>query len=791
MLKSYLKISLRNLLGGKGYTFINITGLAIGMTCFLLILLFVRNELSYDYFHDKRERIYRIGQEIRQNDDARFSAHTQVPLGPSLQNDFPEADRVIRFWRAFRPIIRSGSNPSRESAFYFTDPAVFEVFSFELLEGNPSSALNSPNHVVITESTARRLFGNTSAMGQVLQYEGYPAGARELIITGVVRDVPQNSQFRFDYLASLVGVETEAQNWGSRKPIWTYILLSAGADPAAIESKLSDYIEHYYPTTSSDYLLYLEPLTDIHLFSRFSGGFKPSGDITSVYLFSAIGFFILLIACVNFMNLATARSMRRGREVGLRKVLGAQRNQLIGQFLGEAVMLSMISLFFSLFLLELLLPLFNQEFNSALRLRLSGDVVLVLILLGSVLLVGLLAGSYPAVFLSRYQPVKTLHGRSTPHSGDAKLRKALVVFQFVISIVLIIGTLLVKLQLDYVRHKKLGFDKDMVVVLPHSENETPLLNALSGDTRVTAVSVSQRVPVNDINSDGRTVKVPHLEEPMRVESFIVDDRFLDAYRMKLVAGRGFSHEYASDTAAFVINETAVKAFGWLSPDDAVGQSLRWSGSKDGHIIGVVEDFHTISLHERIEPTVLHMLPDEKWWRTFISARIQAGDLAGILTFLENTWRRYTPDGVYDSFFIDESLAQLHRADQQFGRIFAAFAALAIVIACLGLLGLTAFSAERRTKEIGVRKVLGASVTGIVNLLSLEFVKLVLAANLIAWPVAWYAMNKWLQNFAYRVDISWWVFALAGGLALLIAFATVSVQAIRAALANPVESLRYE
>ncbi len=791
MLTNYLKIALRTFRRSKSYALINAIGLAVGMACFLLILLYVRNELSYDRFHENHARIYRMGQEIRRDDDVRFSAHTQAPLGQALERDFPEAEKVVRFWRAFRPVIRYKKDAFRETAFYFTDPAVFETFSFELLQGDPERALASPNRVVLTETAARRLFGDTPAVGQVLCYEGYPAGERELIVSGVMRDLPANSQFRFDYLASLVGVQTEADNWGSRKPIWTYILLAQGTGSSELENKLDEYVEPHYPATSSDYRLHLEPLTDVHLFSRFSGGFTAGSDINSVYLFSAIGFFILLIACVNFMNLATARSMKRAREVGLRKVLGAHRAQLVKQFLGEAVLLTLVSLLLSLLLLELLLPAFNSEFETALQLRYSQDGGLFLFLLGTTVMSGLLAGTYPAFFLSRFQPAKALRSRVTTQAGGVNLRKVLVVFQFVISIVLIVGTLIVQRQLEYVKNKTLGFDKELIVVLPHSDNEAPLLDALSADSRIRAVSVSQRVPVNEINSDGRTVRLPHLPEPVRVESYIVDDRFLVAYKMTVVAGRNFSREMASDTAAFVINETAAKVFGFRSPHEALGQQLTWTGYKQGRVIGVVEDFHTTSLHEAIAPTVLLMLPGEQWWRTFISVRIQPGELTGTLAFLESTWRRFTPHGVYDAFFIDGSLAQLHRADQQFGRIFAAFATLAIVIACLGLFGLAAYSAEQRTQEMGIRKVLGASVTGLVNLLSVEFIKLVAIASVIAWPIAWFAMSRWLANFAYRVEIGWWVFAWSAGLTLVIALVTVSTQAIRAALVNPVESLRCE
>lgn len=791
MFKSYLKITIRNLQRYKEYSAINILGLAVGLTCFLLISVYVRHELTYDRFHEKAERIYRIGVKIERGDLVRRMAWSQVPLGPALHADFPETEHVVRFWRASRPVVLHEQNAFREKKFYFTDAEVFEVFSFQLLAGNPGTALASPNSVVLTESTALRLFGDAPAIGKVIEYEGYPAGTKHLTVTGVLRDLPDNTQFDFDYLASLAGVLTEADNWGSRKPIWTYVLLADGTNPTQFEGKLKGYIEDKDSGASAKFTLHLEPLRDVHLFSSFIGGFKPGNDINSVYLLTLIGFFILLIACVNFMNLATARSLKRAKEVGLRKVLGAYRGQLIRQFLGEAILLSCFSLLISLLLLELVLPSFNEIFNATLQITYAQDGAFFLLILVTVLLVGLLAGLYPALVLSRFRPAVILTGRMFGNFKGAALRNGLVVFQFAISIVLIIGTLMVQRQMEFVRKKQLGFNQDLLVVLPYSENETPLLPALSDHFGVQSVCVSQRVPVNNIKSDGRPISFPYVEEPVRVESYIVDDGFLETYQMKFLAGRNFSSQMASDTAAFVITETAVKLFGWISPHEALGKEMTWSGYKAGRVIGVVEDFHTTSLHEKIEPVVLHMLSQESWWRTFITVRIEPGDLAGTLAFLESTWRKFSPKGAYEYFFIDESLAQLHRADQLAGKLFAVFAMLAIIIACLGLFGLAAYSAEQRNKEIGVRKVLGASIRSVLGLLSKDFVKPVLWANFLAWPIAWFAVDSWLQNFAYRVEIGWLMFVLAGGLALLIAIVTVSTQAMRAALANPVEALKYK
>jgi putative ABC transport system permease protein len=798
MLKNYLKIALRNLFRHKGYSFINIAGLAVAIACCLLIGFYVIDELGYDRFHKNADRIYRVAAERRRNDDVRLSAWSPVPMGPALQEEIPEVTKAVRFWRAFQPVISYEEKHFREKKFYFTDPSILEVFSFELIEGNPASALASPGNVVITESSAKKYFGEKVPVGKTLRYVGFPADSVSLVVTGVLRDLPHNSQFEFDFLASLVGVETENDNWGSTKPIWTYVLLPENYPPNHLESKLSDFVTRHFNSANSfdSRILHLEALSDVHLYSRYEGGFKPPSDITYVYLFSAIGFFILLIACINFMNLATARSLKRAREVGMRKVLGAHRSQLVRQFLGEAFLFGGLAALLSLVLVEMLLPQFNAFAGKEIAINYFRKDSVLIAVLGIVLLIGLLAGSYPALFLSRFQPIVALKGVSfgAAHSsrrGSLLLRKGLVVFQFAVSILLMIATAAVYRQLDYVRNMRLGFDKEQVVALPYSENEKPLLAALAQNPAVLNASVSQRVPVNDVNADGRTVRIEDSDDPIRVESYLIDDAFLDTYRIELIAGRNLSRNFASDTASFLINEIAVRAFGWKTPEEALGKRLTWSGWKTGFVIGVIRDFHMTSMHEAIAPLVLHTIPEDRWWRTFISVRIRPENLASTLHFLETTWRSFTPDGAYEYFFIDDSFEELHRADQRFGEIFGFFAALAIIIACLGLFGLAAFAAEQRTKEIGIRKTLGASVAGVVALLSKDFTRMVLLGFLIAAPVAYFAMNRWLDDFAYRAELGLGVFLLAGGLALLIAWLTVSYQSIKAALANPVEALRYE
>ena len=797
MLKNYLKIALRNLQRHKGYSFINIAGLAVGIACCALILLYVRHELSYDRAYEKADRIYRIVSEERSEDGVWMGARSPVPLGPALKETYPEAEDFIRFWRAFQPVLRYDDKAFGEHGrLYFTDPGVFEVFALDLVAGDPQTALAAPGTIVLTETMARKYFGDDEAMGKVLAYTGYPGRGDHLrfTVTGILRDLPENTHLAFEALASLEGIETERDNFGSWKPIWTYVLLPAHVAPGQLESKLPAFVEQHLGDDPGALVMRLEPITDIHLHSLYEGGFKPGSDIAYVYVFAAIGFFILLIACINFINLATARSLNRAREVGMRKVLGAYRRQLIRQFLGEAFMLTMLGLLLAVVLIELFLPVFNNLFDKTLALDYLHDRALLLMLPALALVVGLLAGLYPAFFLSRFRPVTALKGRATTSPAGTGLRKALVVFQFAISVALIAGTAIVYHQLNYVRSKHLGFDKEQVVVMPNPRTgqEEALLATLQQHPNVMYVAESQRVPVNPVNADGRPVRPEGFEETVQVDSYIVDAGFVETFGMAMAAGRPFSKEIATDVGAFLINETAAKRFGWTPSEEALGKQLEWTnGPTLGPVIGVVKDFHLTSMHESITPLVLQMRPDESWWRTFISAKIRPTDVAGTLAFLEKTWRAFAPEGAYDYFFIDESFEALHRADARFGETFGFFAALALFIACLGLFGLAAFTAEQRTKEIGIRKVLGASAGGVVLLLSKDFTKLVVVAFVVASPLAYLVMHRWLENFAYRVDISWPIFLVAGLSALGIALLTVSYQSIRAALTNPVEALRYE
>ena len=772
----------------KGYAAINMVGLAFALTFFFLLALYVRNELSYDASQVNADRLYRVGRITTRGDNVRETAYVPTPLGPALEQDFPEIERTVRFWRAFQPVIGHESELFQESGVYFTDPDVFETLTFPFVEGDPATALLHPNSVVLTQSMARKYFGDTDPMGKTLSYDGYPSRDGNLNVTGVIRDLPDNSQFDFGFLVSMAGVKTEFSNWGSNHPVWTYVLLAPHTSVAQMNLKLERYLERYYQSSARTAYI-LEPIRDVHLYSRFTQGFKPAGDIDQIYLFSAIGFFILLLACVNFVNLATARSLKRMNEVGMKKTLGASRWQLVVQFIGEALLMSAVAVVLAVLLVVAFLPMFNTVFSTHLSLDLLSDATAVGGIVATMVLVGLLAGSYPAVVLAGFNPLVALRGGESRHTRSW-LRKGLVIFQFIVSITLIIGTLVVDSQLDYIRQKKLGFDKDLVVVLPHGENEQALLNALDQNPNVLSASVSQRVPVNDVNSDGRSVRIEGVKDPFRVESYVVDNNFLQTYRIGLAAGRGYSRERPSDDTGFLINETAARTFGW-TPSEALGKQMTWSGSTTGRIIGVVKDFNMTSLHKAIEPLVMLHLAETDFWKVFISVRIAPKDIAGTVRFLESTWRTKAPKTPFRYFFIDESLARLHEADDEFGRIFATFASLAIIIGCLGLFGLAAFSAQQRTKEVGIRKVLGASAGSVVLMLSREFLSLVAIATLLAWPLAYVVMDRWLAGFAYRVPLGPALFLTGGLTALGIALMTVGYQAMKAAWANPVEALRYE
>jgi putative ABC transport system permease protein len=801
MLKNYFKLTLRHLLKYRTYSFINIAGLAVGMTCCILILLYVRDELRYDRFHERAERIYRLTLSTEE-DRQPTNANTSFGQGPALAAEFPEVEAVVRFrkmgWGEKR-VFAHNDNRFYEDRFFFADKNVFEVFSFSFLRGNPQTALAEPFSIVITEAMSQKYFGHDNPLGETISLDPYNDGAfTDYKITGVVKNLPHYSHIKFDFLASFASQKDLADMEGRRgwglESAFTYVLLKSNASAASVQAKLPAFLEKHVGKDHW-YSLHLQPLTDIRLYSKLRAELEPNGDIAYVYIFSAIAAFILLIACVNFMNLATAQSAQRTKEVGMRKVVGAVRSELVKQFLIESICLSLFALIIAFILIEASLPLLNSIVGKQIEIEYTNNLPFVAMMLGLALLTGVVAGSYPAFFLSASHPIESLTGKT---SGGKKvaviLRKGLVIFQFAISVILVVCTTVVYYQMQYIRNKNLGFDREVIIVAPLNDqirnSYRSAKHALLQNSNLLAMTATEQVPAKAGNGASYTVEGL---EPEGHTRFFVDHDFLKTYGIGIAAGRDFDEKISTDaTGAFLINEAFVRMAQWKSPAEAIGRNMTMGHGGQafpGKIVGVVKDFNIFSFRETVWPLVINIMPMEKL--NFISFRIAPKGVTATLEHIRSVWSKFASSYPLDYYFLDDDFARLHQADQQLGRVFQAFALLAIGIACLGLFGLAAFTAERRTKEIGVRKVLGATVTNVVTLLSKDFVKLVLLANLIAWPLAWYAMNKWLQSFAFRVEMEWWVFALAGGLALLIALLTVSTQAIKAALANPVEALRYE
>jgi len=784
MFKNYLKIAMRNLLRRKAFSVINIAGLAIGIACCLFILLYVQDELSYERFHKNAKRIYRLV------DDQSFAGQfvTSAALPPAwaslLMDQLPEVENAVRI-RSLdlaSPLIVYGEKRFYENAVWWIDSTFFQVFNFEFLEGRAEQALSAPDAVVITEKVAKKYFGDETALGKALVYND----EKTVQVAGVIKK-RHDTHLKFDFALQIPSIQSR---WWVR----TYLLLRESASPAELEKKLAGFLKDNYQgqdATSFRYTPQLQPLTDIHLHSNVQAELGPNGNIAYVYIFLAIAFLILLVACINFMNLATARSAQRAREVGMRKVLGAHRWQLAWQFLSESVLTALIAMLLALLLVELVLPVFNASTGKALHFDYLDNRLTFLVLLGIVLLVSLLAGSYPAFFLSAFQPVKVLKGKFATGAQGTLLRKGLVVAQFAISIIMLIGTGVVYDQLEYVKNKRLGFNKEHVIAVssraPEINRRCEALKAeLLQNPKIVSIAFAQGLPGRRITSFRYTMPGNREEEKL-MTAFAVDHDFIKTLGIKIVAGRDFSKEFGADSTAFILNEAAVQALGW---EDSLGRQIGVTYfNKMGTVAGVAKDFHFASLHQTIEPAVLQVMPPGFF--AVMAVRVRGDHLPETLAFLESRWKQSAPNHPFEYYFLDKDFDSLYRSEERLGQLFGYFSLLAILVACLGLFGLAAYAAEQRTKEIGVRKVLGVSVAGIISLLSNDFVKLVAFANVIAWPMAYFAMNLWLQDFAYRIDLGWRVFVLAGGLALMIALLTVSTQAIKAALANPVDSLRYE
>jgi len=804
MFKNYLKIAARNFLKYKAYSFINIAGLAIGIACCILILLYVQDELSYDRFHQNAARIYRVVVDETNEGKVRHLANTYAPMTPALKATFSEIEHVVRLFPNSVTVARGQEKRFQEKRFFFADSTVFEIFSFSFLHGDPRTALMTPNSLVITAATAQKYFGVENPIGQTLTVEN----RYDFTITGVLKEVPRNSHFDFDFLANINSVNTLMGTWVLKRgwywpPMYTYVLLPPNASPSSIESRLPEFVRKNFPHDLAPLqALRLQPLIGIHLHSDLENEIAPTGNIAYVYIFSAIAAFILLIACINFMNLATARAASRAKEVGLRKVIGAQRSQLVKQFLGESLFYTALALLLAIALVEFFLPIFNELTGKQITSRYLNNWSVVFGLLAITAFVGILAGSYPAFFLARFRPVQALQSKNLAGLGGRaplRLRAILVTAQFIISIALIAVTAVVNEQLRFIQNNRLGFDKKHLVVIPIrdetvQQNFDAVKNSFLAQTGVAQVTTISNFPWERGYYDF-FIHVEGMSPATRfnMPTLLVDHDFIHTFGMEIVAGREFSREYAADAQeAFILNEAAVKKLGL---DSAVDKKIKMESvaagkPREGKIIGVVKDFHLQSLHHAIEPLALLISPVAHF-RDNMVIRIDSKNSSEIFAALEQKWRAIVPHRPFEYFFLDDAFDRLYRKEQKLAQIFQYFSVLAIFVGCLGLFGLASFVAQQKTKEIGIRKVLGASVAGIVGLISKDFVKLVLVANLIAWPLAYFAMNRWLQGFAYRINIGVEIFLFSGLLALAIALLTVSFQAIKAALTNPVEALRYE
>ncbi len=806
MLSNYLKIALRNIYKHKGYSLINIVGLAIGMACCLLILLYVNDELSYDRYHENAERIYRVIEEVRLEGVGEESSSMPFPTGDTLALEYPDAvEASVRFFNFQLPTLSveygtSGEKRFNEPRFFFADASVFQVFSYKMIEGDPQKALEEPNTIVITEAMVEKYFETEDPMGKTLRWQN----GVNMKVTGVLKNVPPNSHFQFDFLASFATLRNLyggnlPQTW-YWNPCWTYILLKERVSPYTLQSQFPALVQKYFPDSIKDKVVVkLQPLKDIHLFSHLDYEINPNSDISYIYIFSAIAVFVLLIACINFMNLATARSANRGREVGMRKVLGAYRIQLIKQFLGESMILCVIAAVLTVMIVEIALPAFNAFSGKALSTDYFTDGRLLAGLFLITLAVGVLSGLYPAFFLSGFDPVKVIKGTLERGGQSSTFRKILVVVQFAISIVLIIGTIICFQQLNYLRNTRLGFNKDQVLMLPAygtgpSRWYERFRERILRDPHIAQVSAMEDVLGAKYQTGSFIPEGASETNMQQIPLLVVTYDFIETFDMEIVSGRSFSREFPTDiTEGVIINASAAERFGW-TPEEALGKRLRQQNGLVLRVVGVVKDFNYASLTQPITPFVLEMPrnPGQMNNRVrYVAVRIGASDLQQTLAFLKSNWEDLVPNRSFDFFFLDSELDKLYSAEEEMGRVFGVFTLLAIVIACLGLFALASFTTELRTREIGIRKVLGAQASGIVILLSKEFAKWVLIANVIAWPVAYYVMERWLDGFAYRTDIRILTFVLATLLAFIIALLTVSFQAFKAAFSNPVRSIRHQ
>lgn len=800
MIKSYFKIAFRNLWKHKVFSSINILGLAIGMSACFFIFLYVKFETSYDNFHSKGDRVYRIVSDVKTPSETIQSGITIAPLAIYLKKDFPEVEDAVRFSPG-EFIVKKDNIKFLEERSVLADSTLFNVLDYTLLEGNKNTALKEPMSIVFSETAAKKYFGKSNPIGQEVLLTDAAINAT---VTGIMKDLPGNSQIKADMFISMssykqiFGHELDDNEW-TNHGFLTYILLRPNTDLNAFTKKLPAFMELHHGAQAKELqmfeTLFLEPLQDVYLKSSHTA-YTPAklfvtGNEKNVYIFSVIAIFILLIAYINFINLTTARSVERAKEVGIRKVIGAERFDLVRQFIGESVLISLFSFILSLIFCGLALPLFNYLAGKEIISSIFSNPFYLFLLLLISLSAGIFAGLYPSLVLSSYKPVSVLKGRFSTSSNGLILRKGLVILQFAISITLIIGTMIVYIQLHYLRNRDLGFSNEyeMVIKTNAEKNKDAFKESLASIPGVISTCYSSSVPGSFHASAFSEMQNKNGDlQKTNLNLYFIDFDYIKQYNLKVIAGRSFSKDFPSDsTDAMMINESAAALLGYDIPGEAVGRNFNQWGRK-GKIIGVLKDFNYKSLQQKIEPLVMRIDPNNF---DFISIKVEANNLPATIKSISDNWNRAIPNKPFDFYFLDEFFNNQYQSESNFGKLFFYFAVLAIFISCLGLLGLSSYSTIQRKKEIGVRKIMGASIVDIVKMLSSDFIKLVCIAFAIGSPIAWFGMSKWLDDFAYRTNLSVWIFALSGAIAITIAFFTISFQAIKAAIANPVKSLRTD
>jgi putative ABC transport system permease protein len=801
MLKNYFKTAWRNIRKNKLFSTINILGLSIGIALCFVIMLYVQDELSYDRFNAKADRTYRIAFKANINGGKILEGNVMPPVASAVKNDYPEVEEATRLHINGDTKITYNNKTFKESRLVLVDSNFFRVFTLPFIKGDSKTALMAPHAIVLTQEMANKYFNAEEPIGKTLKIDN------ELFtVTGVMDNIPANSHFHFDFFVSLSNLSYARDDSWMSSGMFTYIVLKKGYDHRKLEAKFPAMVEKYmgpqiqqqmglslaqFRTKGNELGFILQPLTSIHLYSETNFELEPGGSASYVYIFGGIAIFMLIVAAINFVNLSTASASKRAKEVGVRKVIGSGKIQLVKQFLSESLLLTMFALAIALAMVELALPAFNTI--SGKHLSLDVKPIIAFIALG--LIVGIAAGIYPAFYLSSFKPIQVLKGKFSAGNKSFGLRSSLVVFQFFISINLIIGTIVVYQQMKYIQNKKLGYNKEQLLTVTNSymlgKNEQVFKQDLLKDPRIVSATVSGYKPAGPTNNNN-ALSYPegHDDQITKAVEYHVDENYIPTFGMQMATGRNFSKDLTTDSLAMIINESAAKAFGWGTNNSLDKIVIRENSDRGKnarfHIIGVVKDFNFKSLHEPIAPLLMTLQPESG-----LVFKIKTTDVSGLLADMKKQWDAYNTDAPFTYAFMDDLFNKTYATEQKTGTILNIFAVLTIFVACLGLFGLATYTAEQRRKEIGIRKVLGASVMGVTKMLSKEFLKLVFIASCISIPVAWWAMNKWLQSFAYRVNISWWVFVIAGFTALLIALITVSFQAIKAAIANPVKSLRTE